>query len=109
MEIYSKKGQKYYEPESLSPLANLVSKRMREKNLSGVELSERSGVPTSILSYYLRGKRRFSVSHIVRIALALGLDAFEMARIQSDDIISEYIKSTFNKEDNDEVSVNRKT
>ena len=100
--IYSKQGRKYTSDKDSPALAVFIEKQLQDRDLKCADLSKKTGIPTPTLSELMNGKRRFSTCSIVRIALALSLDVYEMARIQSDEIVSEYIKSTF-KKDRDEI------
>ena len=97
--VYSKQSRRDSKSYS-GALAKFIIEHMNERNMTNLKLCQMTGVTPSCLSDCFNGKRRFTTSAIVRIAL--GLDAFQMARIQSDEIVLEYIKSTF-KIDSDEV------
>jgi uncharacterized protein len=61
-------------PLVLDPSASLVAEIHRRSGLSQAELARRAGIPRSVLSVYLHGRREPGVDVLLRLAAAAGLD-----------------------------------
>jgi transcriptional regulator with XRE-family HTH domain len=60
------------DPEHLA--GELIARIHRGSGLTQVELARRAGMPSSVLSAYLRGRRQPSVAALARIAAAAGFE-----------------------------------
>jgi len=63
---------------ALSPVASssasLIAEILRESGLSQAELARRAGIPRSVLSVYVHGRREPGADTMLRIAAAGGMD-----------------------------------
>lgn len=59
---------------ALNPAASLIEEIHRRSGLSQAELARRAGIPRSVLSVYLHGRREPGLDALLRIVSAAGLD-----------------------------------
>jgi transcriptional regulator with XRE-family HTH domain len=64
------------DPKSLAgpPAASVVAEVLRRSGLSQAELARRAGLPRSVLSVYLRGRREPGADTLARVAAAGGFE-----------------------------------
>lgn len=84
-------------PINISPIATIITDRMKAKGINNKQLSEITGIPAPMFSEWFGGKRRFPAKGIVVMASALGLDAYELGRMNSDYYISQAIRVLYDK------------
>ncbi|WP_426280772.1 helix-turn-helix domain-containing protein [Sphingomonas sp. NFX23] len=74
-----------YLDDCLSPTVRLFGKRMkqrrRELRLTQVQISERTGIAATYLSMIENGRANPSLDTVEKLARAVGLEAWEMLRL----------------------------
>ena len=80
------------------PVGKAIVEALEKKGMTQVELAARLHMAHGNLSAIIHEGREVSPRMIVRIALCLGLDAFELGRMQSDYEIMKIITPIIGKE-----------
>lgn len=70
------------EPEWRKLFSIRLAGLLKDKLMTQLELSEKSGVSRVAISSYIRGKALPSVYNLHRIANALGVDVYELTKIE---------------------------
>ena len=78
-----------YKAINSTSVGEIIRKRLEDRGMSQVELSQLTRVSAPVINDIVKGRRGVSPKQIVSFALVLGLDAIELGRMQSDyEIIS---------------------
>jgi plasmid maintenance system antidote protein VapI len=66
------------------PIGEVIGGVLKEKEMTQAELSVRTKISPPVINDIVQGRRGASPSQLVKIGFILGLDAFELGRMQSD-------------------------
>lgn len=61
-------------------IAAALRGKLAEKNLTRIFIAERTGIPVTTLNRYFKGERAVSVSKLVAISGAMGVEAGEIIK-----------------------------
>ena len=79
------------------PVGQAIAKALEKKGITQSELAARLNMEPGNLSAIIHDGREVTSRMLVRIALATGLDAFELGRMQSDYEVMKIIRPIIEK------------
>jgi plasmid maintenance system antidote protein VapI len=80
------------------PIGAVIEGELKSKEMTQVELSARTRISQPVINDIVKGRRGANPAQLVKIGLILGLDAFELGRMQSDYEIMKIITPIIGKE-----------